>query len=104
MRIRITKIAGIVVLGLLPSMAQAVPFTAGDLVVEQVGNGTAALTRPRGSRIRQRIQAGRHSRSIHPHAHLGEWLEPEPDRQWQRRLGRLPEPLDQRSICHGNWI
>ncbi|HVU89955.1 MAG TPA: PEP-CTERM sorting domain-containing protein [Pirellulales bacterium] len=44
MRVRISKIAGIVALGLLPSVAQAAPFTAGDLVVEQIGDGTTSLT------------------------------------------------------------
>jgi hypothetical protein len=43
MRVRISKIAGVVVLGLLPSMASAIPFTAGNLVVEQIGDGTTTL-------------------------------------------------------------
>ncbi len=44
MRFRISKFAGTVILGLIPAVAHAVPFTAGDLVVEQIGNGTGSLT------------------------------------------------------------
>ncbi|HEY4309598.1 MAG TPA: PEP-CTERM sorting domain-containing protein [Pirellulales bacterium] len=44
MRFQFTKLAGSAIFGLLPLVAQAAPFSAGDLVVERIGNGSGTLT------------------------------------------------------------